>query len=174
MLNTRLILFCLLLLSHLALAQKEVDESSSWRNRIFYGGYAWASFGNLTWVDLSPQVGYMVNERVAVGMGIKYQYREIRSIRFSDHLFGYQAFGRLNLTRQVFAQGEFENISLTFEDRLERRSRIWVPGAFLGGGFFQSAGSRMGFSIMLLYNFLYDPLRSPYPSPWVIRMGVSL
>lgn len=164
----------LVLYPHLSFAQLDVDENSDWKNRIFYGGYAWASFGDLTWVDLNPQVGYMVNQRLAVGAGIKYQYRQIRSINFSDNLYGGQIFTRFNISPSAFAQAEYENLNLLFIDRNERKSRIWVPGAFIGGGFFQRAGSRMGFSLMLLYNLFYDPARSPYPSEWVFRMGVSL
>ena len=60
--QTRLIAILLLLCNHL-FAQEEAPAQSRW----FGGGNFGLSFGNYTFINISPQVGYRFTEKVAAG-----------------------------------------------------------------------------------------------------------
>ena len=83
MIRQYLVLLCILLiLSGNVFAQdkdkdeneKEKKEKSDFQRRLFFGGYFWISFGTITQVELAPQVGYHISDRIAAGIGGKYMY----------------------------------------------------------------------------------------------------
>lgn len=162
-------------------AQKYVDESSSFFDRVYFGGNFGAQFGTFTHIEASPIVGYMINPKLSAGVGVIYQYfRDKGSIQVGDYetnIYGGKLFSRYNLTNQLFAYTEYENINLDVINNTSRGfelGRAWVPAYFIGGGYFQPLGNRAGVMVMALYNVLYNPNRSPYNSPFVLRIGFTL
>ena len=173
-----LILF-LLTLSTVASAQfeEEVTESSSFGDRVFIGGNFGFQFGDFTMINVSPQVGYRFTNRLSGGVGVIYQYISYELFngrRESTNVYGGNLFARYMVYENIFLQGEYEAVNWEFFNVDNQLVREWVPGAFLGGGFFQPIGGRAGFSATVLYNVIFDEFRSPYGSPWVVRVGVSL
>ncbi|MFP4092945.1 MAG: hypothetical protein ACLFUB_00575 [Cyclobacteriaceae bacterium] len=173
----KLIFFSLgLLLSFNVLAQNEDeylqrDDNKLW-DKISLGGNFNLQFGNITFIDISPMVGYRVTNRFTAGPGFTYRYLKFRGFEGSS-IYGGRVFARHMVGRQFFAHGEYENLNAEFvqDDRLVRN---WVPGLFLGGGIFQPMGNRGGVTLSALYNVMHDNLRSPYNSPWVINVGFML
>jgi len=159
-------------------AQVGEIEGSDWKDRIYFGGNLGLQFGTITNVEVSPLVGYRINERLSAGLGISYIYYKIdfdSGPDFETNIYGGRIFGRYNITEQFFAQAEFESLNLEYVDRdTDRIIRDWVPGAFIGGGFFQPIGRNAGFSAMALYNLIYDDEKSPYNDPLVLRIGFSV
>lgn len=156
-------------------AQKEFTEGSGFFDRVYLGGNFGAQFGSVTYIDLSPLAGYMINQNLSAGVGITYQYLKYRAYDISFSTYGWRTFARRNIGRQLFVHGEFENLNIQFYNpsTADGIYRDWVPGLFLGGGMFQPIGQRGGFMITALYNVLYDDLRSPYNSPVVLRLGFT-
>ncbi|SMG45484.1 hypothetical protein SAMN05661096_03134 [Marivirga sericea] len=162
-------------------AQKYVDENSSFTERIYFGGNFGLQFGTFTHIEASPIVGYMINEKLSAGVGGIYQYFRVRGgnrvADYETNIFGGKLFGRYNFSQQLFGYSEYENINL---DVIYNTSngfelgRAWVPAFFIGGGYFQPIGNRAGFTVMALYNLLYDVSRSPYNSPFVLRVGFTI
>lgn len=147
-------------------------------DRIYFGGNLGLQFGTVTNIEIAPLVGYRFTDDFSAGMGITYIYfkREFDNYPdFETNIYGYRLFARHNIQEQFYAHAEYENLSLEFFDINDGSSRReWVPGAFVGGGYFQPLGRNAGFNVTALYNLMYDEFKSPYNSPWVIRVGVTM
>ncbi|MTI41479.1 hypothetical protein [Fulvivirga lutimaris] len=174
----RLTLFLTFIIPSLTFAQgSEEIEGNSLKDRIYFGGNLGLQFGTITNIEVSPLVGYRLTNDFSVGVGITYIYFKTNYNNYPDfetNIYGYRLFGRYSITEQFYATAEYENLSLefyNFNDGSIRRE--WVPGAFVGGGYFQPIGRNAGFNIAVLYNVLHDDLRSPYNSPWVFRIGIT-
>ena len=159
-----------------AYSQKEFnpEEGPSFFDRVYFGGNLSLEFGDFTFIDVSPLAGYMINNMLSAGVGVTYRYISIRDVDFDTNIYGGRVFARHNLGQQFFLYTEYENLrnELFFADGTVRE---WVPGFFVGGGIFQPIGrGGAGAVITALYNFAYDDIRSPYNSPWVFRVGLTL
>ncbi|QCK14058.1 hypothetical protein [Mangrovivirga cuniculi] len=154
--------------------QQAKEENEFWQKVRFGGGFGLGF--NPFYVDLSPSVGYMVNQRLMTGIGIRYLY-----VRYDDPFFegSYNSYGgslwaNYFVLDNIFLRTEYETLRVDFVEDA-RLKREWVPSFFLGGGYVQPIGrTGSGFYLTALYNLLHDDLRSPYGSPLVIRAGVML
>jgi hypothetical protein len=172
-----LILLCSLFVTTLwAQMQNEMDEKSSFSDRLYFGGNFSLNFGTqFTFIEASPLVGYRFSNRFSAGPGITYMYFSqtfFNGYKLTSNVYGYRAFARYNVTPQFFAHGEYENLNLDTYINAEQK-REWVPGVMVGGGYFQPLGKRAGVMAMVLYNLTYDEMRSPYPNPFVVRVGIT-
>jgi len=153
-------------------------EGSDWKDRVYFGGNLGLQFGTITNVEVSPLVGYRVTDKFSAGLGVTYIYYKIEysnGQEFETDIYGGRIFARRNLTEQIFLYGEFESLNLEFFNTSDLTvTREWVPGLFLGGGYFMPLGRNAGFSAMALYNVIYDDLKSPYNSPLIIRVGFTV
>lgn len=163
--------------------EEDEPDSLTLRDRLYFGGNLSLNvFSQNKFIDVSPVVGYMIDENWSAGGGITYQYisREFRAIpsgdRFtiSSSVYGGRAFVRRNIDETYFAYSEFESLNAEFGVGNANSEREWVPGLFIGAGTFQQFFKRGGINLMILYNLLHDNLRSPYNSEWVIRGGITL
>lgn len=154
-------------------AQQSNDEPSRW----FFGGYFGAQFGHVTLIDISPIVGYMLTERLALGVGATYKYYRIRNFfdpvnntvkPFRTHIYGGNTFSRFFINRNFFAHGEYEY--LRYSNELYGNANF--HSVFLGGGYRQYFGSSSAAEIMILWNLNETP-NSPYTNP-VIRIGFAI
>jgi hypothetical protein len=148
------------------------NEKPSFRDRLFFGGNVGLSLGDITYIELSPLVGYSITNRASVGLGVTYQYLEFRRTGVSSSVYGGRLFSRYALLPNVFANAEYEALNLEFLRPSDAKVlRAWVPAFLVGGGYFQRFGRRGGATLMILYNLLHDPIRSPYPSEVILRAG---
>lgn len=165
---------------HFIYAQREVDEDAkSFKDRVYFGGNFNLQFGRVTFIDISPLMGYMVTDKLSVGPGITYQYLNYRWLNnYKTNIYGGRFFGRYNIGQQFFAHSEVEALNVEYPQIVGTNDRQWVrgwvPGVFIGGGMFQSFGRRGGVHLMGLYNIAYIRSKSPYASPFVIRAGITL
>ena len=153
---------------------KEQQEPKKFdRSRLFVGGNFGLSFGNYTWINISPQVGYRFSEYFAAGIGINGQYSKEKT-NYSSYsttstygVAGMNLFGRFYPIRQVFAQlqPELNYIWGTYDNGNSKSSlngKI-LPSLLLGAG----AVIPMGRSGGLMITGQYDVLNkaSYYPDP---------
>lgn len=176
MVNKTIFTAFIMIISLHAYGQKEFDPEAAptFFERVYVGGNVSFEFGDFTVVDLSPLAGYMVTNMFSVGLGATYRYFSVRDFNFETSIYGGRVFARHNLGQQFFLQTEYENLSteLRFGDG---NNREWVPGFFFGGGVFQPIGrGTAGVVVAGFYNFAYDDIKSPYNSPWVFRVGITL
>lgn len=170
----------LMLVASLSHAQSGFDGS-----RLFYGGNFGVRFGNNTFVNLSPQVGYRVNERFAAGGGINcvassLTYRTPAGDRLSRESFGYaglNAFGRFFPLSSVFLSLQPEyNYSWGklryFNGQPEVKSpAAFVPCLLVGAGTVIPSGR--GALIAMLQYDLAGNARSPYGRNPFVTFGFN-
>jgi hypothetical protein len=145
----------------------------NFRERIFWGGNLGLQFGNLTFIDVSPLVGYRFTDKISAGPGISYMYyrENFRGFApFSTTIYGGRVFGRYHFRPNMFGHAEYEVLNLEyysiFTNGVERAN---IPSFLVGGGFRQPLGGRLFMNLLALFNLNPHPL-SPYSNP-VIRMG---
>lgn len=162
----------------LASAQREIDEEMRppLKDRLYFGGNFGMSFGTITFIDVSPLVGAMITNKLSGGMGATYQYfNDSRFVGGESNLYGGRVFGRYNVFPNFFFHTEYEMLNFDlFNMASETFQRQWVPGFFVGAGYFAPFGNRGGANFTFLYNLMFDNRRSPYNEPYVIRIGFVL
>lgn len=146
---------------------------------IYVGGSFWMQFGTVTFINVSPLVGYRFTDKFSAGPGIVYQYMKDKrySPDYETNVYGGRLFARHTIFEQFFAQAQYENLNtdvLYVTQSDYRLVREWVPGFFLGGGIYQPLGRRGAIVISGMYNLLHDDEKSPYPSPWLFNVGFTL
>ncbi|BDD10918.1 hypothetical protein FUAX_33500 [Fulvitalea axinellae] len=155
-------------------------------DRVRYGGNFGLAFGsNSTYIEASPTISYLLTERFSAGVGFTYQYvsREYEFISqqggvetktLKASVFGPKIQARYNVTEQFFALAELEQLSNEYYKSFDEKVRVWSTGTFLGGGYSQPLGGRGNVYIAALWNFTFDDKKSPYPEPYVLRVGFNL
>ncbi|GMQ26184.1 hypothetical protein Aoki45_28660 [Algoriphagus sp. oki45] len=160
-----------------AFAQREIyGDSTSLKDRLFFGGNLGLQFGTVTFIDVSPLAGVMITPRLSAGAGITYQYYDDNRFQGANgSSYGGRVFGRYNVLPNIFTHVEYENINWeTYSIAEQAFRRVWTDALFIGGGYFAPFGRRGGANFTFLYNVLHDNQNSYYAEPYVIRVGFVL
>lgn len=182
---TKSIIFSLLLLSFSTHAQEE--QGPSFKDKLFFGGGFGAGFGNYTYVNVSPIIGYRVTPKLSLAMRLMYQYttydywdfQDQETKNYSGNDFGIGGFARFMLYGPVYLQAEYEHLSYDGLSYSGVSSRDTFDSFMAGGGIAQPVGGKAFLFLTAMYNFSYDNFNStnayrvPYDSPWVIRIGIT-
>ncbi len=139
------------------------------KENLFLGGNLSLQFGSITYVDISPLVGYNFTERLAGGVGTTYIYLSDKNISFETHVYGGRIFQRFLITPTIFAYAEEEVLNLEAFDLFPTK-RVNVTSVMLGGGFIQRFGENSGITATILYNFT-ESVYTPYTNP-IFRIGI--
>lgn len=80
------------------------------------------------------------------------------------------------MSSELFLQAELENLNVEYYDNFFERKRKWISNQMIGAGYVQPLGGRsfINFSAMYILNYSQNQYINPYPSPWVIRAGITL
>ena len=167
-------------------AQEEQGTRPGFLDRIYVGGGFGAGFGDYTFVSVSPIIGYMITPKLSAGVRLTYQYTTFdyyysngRKDKYSGNDYGASIFARQMLFGPVFLQAEYEylNYDALYSDGSQGRTAF---NSFMaGGGVSQPIGPKAFLFLTVLYNFSYEnynsynSVRSPYNSPWVVRVGIT-
>ncbi len=170
--------FLLLLLSAHAIAQDSLKtrmgppKSDFW-DKVYVGGNVGLQFGTVTFIELSPLMGYKFTEDFSAGVGVTYQYYRYKDnfYDFETNVYGARVFGRYLFTDNLFGHVEYEFLNLEAFDFYPRR-RVDVGSLLAGGGYIQRFGSNSAIVAMILYNFT-ESAYTPYQNP-IIRIGVNI
>lgn len=157
-------------------------------SRLVFGGNLSLSFGDYTFINISPQVGYMFSNMFTAGAGINYinssyKYKDYNGNQLYKESYGYAGmnlFGRFYPTHFLFAMLQPEinyswgkvdfNNSAQPDTKLEGK---WVPTLLVGAGLVLGGrGGRGGLMLSIQYDLAQDP-RSPYGSNPFVGMGFS-
>lgn len=186
----RLLLAVILLFSvHAASAQGYVTDSSRGfdKSRLMVGGALGFSFGDYTFVNVSPLIGYRFSPMFAAGININAQYAAQRfrnnigeTIERNNYsIFGGGVFARFYPIDQFFihAQPEYNRIAVkrtTYDgERVVEKDSYFAPSLLLGGGYAQPIGGNSAITFMILYDVLQDR-NSPYMNRPIFSGGVNL
>ncbi|MES2628005.1 MAG: hypothetical protein V4616_03455 [Bacteroidota bacterium] len=142
--------------------------------RITFGGDFGLGFGSITYVNVSPLVGYRFTDNFTGGVGVIYQYlkynKNVYGVQFETNTYGGRIFGRYRFLENFFGTLEYQNLSLEYLESGFEKTRVNVPILFVGGGYLQPVGGKAYVSLSLLYDVLENP-NSPYSNP-VIQAGL--
>jgi hypothetical protein len=152
---------------------KESKPAGSFRDRLVPGGNFGFNIGNTWFIDLSPSLGYQVNDRLVSGAGISYVAygTKVMNVNLKWERYGGMVFGRYRLLDAIFANAEMEMLNV--EDETLGK-RVWIVNPLVGASYIMPFGKRGGLQASLLYNLNYNPALSPYPSPVIWRLGFFL
>ena len=113
------LLFSLLLLSINSFSQdstmlRKHAPKKNFLDKVFVGGNVGLQFGTVTFVEVSPLVGYRFTDKISAGIGITYEYYHYqdRYYDFKTNVYGGRVFGRYNFTENLFGHVEYEYLNL--------------------------------------------------------------
>lgn len=170
----RLLLSFTLLLSISAFAQEgDANNGGMDPSRIFFGGNFGLTFGNFTFINVSPQVGYRISPKFAAGGGVNFIYQS-NKVNYGSYqqkstyaYTGLNIFGRVNPYRFLLANVQPElnyvwgKTTQSPGDLEFRQKGKFVPSVLVGAGVAIPAGQRSTMVAMLQYDVVQDVL-SPY------------
>lgn len=167
-------------------SQDSLSKKGFQKEKVFYGGNIGLSFGSITYINLSPLIGYRFSDLFAAGVQINGMYQSARYKNFNNRtikkvrygLVGLGVFGRIYPIPQLFLQVQPEmNYTMGkvkyYDPPSESKYHKLVPSFLVGGGYSQSIGRNSAFVIMILYDILQGD-NSPYGSKPIFRAGVNL
>lgn len=167
-------------------AQDEQVSKGFNKENLFVGGNFGLSFGDYTFINLSPQLGYHFNRFLAAGIGINGQYININTRNYDGSLYsrtqqgvvGLNIFGRVYPFRQFMVQIQPEANYVfgqeTFyqpEKQVFKLDAVIVPSVLAGGGFVLPSG-RGELIISIFYDVL-NRVNSPYGNRPIYNIGYN-
>lgn len=173
----------LILVSFWSVSMAQQEEGSSFTDKIFVGGGFGAGFGDYTFINVSPIIGYRITPRLSSGIRLMYQYTTYDyyfggdKFKFEGNDYGAALFARFLVKGPFFLQAEYEYLNyenVYYYDGSSFRSSF--DSFMAGGGISQPIGGKAFFFLTALYNFSYSSTnyyRNPYNSPWVFRVGIT-
>ena len=176
-----LLLFLFLFVSRFSFAQYSESPSKPkipLKDRIFVGGNFGFTFGSVTSVEISPQIGYKLTPNWSAGVGFRYSYYQDNYYTppYKTSIYGGLVFSRYIIFKGLFLEGDFEANNYDVYRIVDpilgtyQLERMWVPSLLLGGGYAAPIGSNSAFFISILYDVLQNQY-SPYYGVPVIRAG---
>ncbi len=160
--------------------QQQGPPTTPLRDRFFFGGSLGLQFGNYTYVDVSPLVGYKITEKLHAGIGLTYIYYKVNDQyygKYETSSYGGRVFGRYYILDNLFGHIEYEILNMEVPDGLNTSGqydvlvRENITSLMVGGGYAQPIGSNAALTLMILWN-LTEEQYSPYQNP-IFRIGFS-
>ncbi|NND77374.1 MAG: hypothetical protein HKN39_04265 [Flavobacteriales bacterium] len=151
------------------------ESKPKFKDRIYFGGNVGLNLGTITFIDVSPLVGYKLSDKYSVGSSFTYQYYKDKQFDVSGNVLGGSVFNRYNATDELFIWGEYQLLSYsglnsTFSENENPRNT--VPYLWLGGGYSQRISGRASIFVTILYDVI-DNIESRISNPQ-IRGGIAV
>ena len=170
-------LFLLWLFANYSLAQNTDPKNPkktkfNVMERLSFGGYLGAQFGDITMVNISPIADLQVTNKFNVGLGVTYQFYKDTYYDYRFNAYGTNIYARFYIWRDLFAHAEYAPI---YYDNLYNGfsfEGVWFHDILLGGGYRQWIGDKAFLTFMFLWN-VNEQFNSPYQNP-IIRIGFGV
>ena len=156
------------------------DQQRGFRKEnLRFGGNLGATFGNTTFIDVSPAIGYQFTRRFQAGLGFIYNYYSFRDWisgnRFSMSIYGvkpYAQFSVLQLSSfHVVLRAEHGVLNYDVNFWFNRnRKHEWVHYPLLGAGVLLPVGRSGGIMIQAMWD-LNEKEHSIYSGNPIIQVG---
>lgn len=156
------------------------------KHKLFLGGNLGLAFGDMTYLNLSPAIGYRFSDLFAAGLQVNGQYESVRYFDQSNRIYqkdkygmvGLGVFGRVYPIPQIFfhVQPEMNFIfgkSKFYDGSSDQRFNEHVPSLLGGIGYSQRVGANSAMTIMVLYDVL-QRVNSPYGNKPIFRVGADI
>lgn len=167
----------------------ELQRENRFFDRVVIGGGLGLQFGTVTFIEISPLIGYRLTEKLETGIGLTYKYYRYKDFYYDQttndrfdlksNIYGASVYTRYHILQGVFLHAEYEKLRYNYDDvyvsagqLIKDPTHANVDGLFLGGGYRQRISANSYFYISALWDIIQDPF-SPYNNP-ILRMGVLL
>lgn len=151
---------------------KKTPKKKELIDRLTFGGNFGAAFGDVTFIDISPTVGYHVTDDFILGTGFTYSYLKDKRYNpiYQTNIFGGRLFAQYIILENFVAHAEYELLNMDiFINEIVRDN---IHSLFIGGGYRGSMGGNSFVSLLILYN-INESEFSPYQNPQ-IRAGFGI
>ncbi|OFY92702.1 MAG: hypothetical protein A3K10_11595 [Bacteroidetes bacterium RIFCSPLOWO2_12_FULL_31_6] len=146
------------------------DGGFDWE-RVTVGGGLGMTFGSITYIEISPSIGYYFTDNILAGIGGNYTYYSEKAANFNTSIYGGRVFGEYIFSNiPILLHTELELINIESYDN----TRINIVNPYIGGGLKQSFGGHSYFFILVLWNL--NETKESFllqPNP-VIRGGIAI
>ncbi len=160
-----------------------LDSEPTYMQRVFYGGNLSLSFGTITYIDVSPDIGYRIANRLSMGVGGTYIYYKDKRFNSNFNIWGLRQFTSFTLIKDfsnILPFGRDAGGLLLYGEvnamRLEKSfynsnetGKEWLISPLLGPAYQIRIGQHSYLLVMLLYNF-NESSKSPMQNP-VLRVS---
>ncbi len=160
---------------HPADTNKTKGPTPFWsKDKIYTGGGLGLSFGTITFINLSPIIGYKITPKYSAGIGITYIYiKDNRNTSpYSLNIFGGSVFTRYLITQFFFAHAEYEVLEGNW-DPYYSSNRFLMENVWVGGGLRQHSGNS-SVNIMALWNLTETPYSRAFFGNPQLRIGIGI
>lgn len=155
---------------------KKTPKKKELIDRLTFGGNFGAAFGDVTFIEISPTVGYHVTDDFILGTGFTYSYLKDKrySPIYQTNIFGGRLFAQYIILENFVAHAEYEllNMDIFINNFSNGIVRDNIHSLFIGGGYRGSMGGNSFVSLLILYN-INESEFSPYQNPQ-IRAGFGI
>ena len=144
----------------------------------FFGGGLGGGYSTYSsYIQVTPVIGYSVSPKFQLGTRLTYLhqwYKDLNNVKYNYNIYGGSLFLRYIFLKWLYAQAEYEILSVPDYYSADANANRAVNSLFAGLGFMQHVGGKAFFTVSVLYNFLEDQY-SPYGNPLVrVGFGVGL
>ncbi|CAN5431482.1 hypothetical protein BH11BAC2_BH11BAC2_25400 [soil metagenome] len=151
-------------------------RETSLKDRLFFGGDLGLQFGDVTYINVAPIIGYKFTEKLAAGLGPSYSYlkdNRYKGYEYKTDTYGGRVFGQYKVIEQAMAYAEYEVLNAeVFDDFTYKLKRQNINSLLVGGGYLSPIGNNSTFNLLVLFNVIEDPY-TYYTNP-IIRAGVNI
>ena len=156
-------------------SQKKNGNSNG---HFFFGGGLGGGYSTYSsYIQITPIIGYSVSPKFQLGTRLTYMhqwYKDYGNVKYNYNIYGGSLFLRYLFLKFLYAQAEYEILSVPDYYATDQNANRTVNSLFAGLGLMQPVGGKAFFTVSVLYNFLEDQY-SPYTNPLVrVGFGVGL
>ena len=151
------------------------EDHKPFKDRLFFGGDIGLSFGDVTFINLQPVVGYKFTDKFGAGLGPSYSYVKDnrRGADYKINAYGGRIFAQYHVIPQAMAYTEFNLInSDVFDDFSYRWKRVNIPAFLVGGGYVEPISESSTLMLMVLWDLENSPYS--YTANPIIRVGINI
>lgn len=169
-----LITVLLLAVSFCSNAQDESTWGGDHPQMAFTGGGLQLSFGTVTFVEISPMIGYNFNKFFSAGVGGSFAYMNDHYYKVDLPFYSGRGFAELNITPVFYLHAEYELVFykdkfsfLTTNNQWTTLENIWA-----GVGYKQIISDRVSLYGVVMYNLNNPPVYTPFEN-LTYRAGIE-
>lgn len=166
----------------------DVKSNYSFQDKLYTGGnFGFRTSNGLIFFEISPMLGYKINERLSAGISAKYFYWG--ALNNSNPFVSYKYYGggifsRYAITESIIAAAEYEllNVEDLNPNNLSYGKRTFANVLLLGAGYNNTIANNINLQFYLLYDVIddanspyrYNYLFGPNGIPVIYRIGFSI
>ncbi len=162
-----------------AVERVNVPQKKSRKNfhsGFFFGGGLGGGYSTYSsYIQVTPIIGYRVTAHFQLGTRLTYMhqwYKDYNNVKYNYNIYGGSLFLRYIFLKSLYAQAEYEILSVPDYYSPDANANRTVNSLFAGLGFIQHMGGKTFLTVSVLYNFLEDQY-TPYSNP-LIRVGFGV